>query len=151
MVDSQKFRHFFEYEEKHVAMNYQNQIKECTNESFSSADGQLDINSKITLTRGDVTIDLDQETEFTFGPWLVQRVSASLHLIKTDQSLSLVITPIDDRIDIEVSGNLEHSEGMLEEFSKLNVELIEKQSKKQLDRTTLMINGETVTPLTLYP
>ena len=69
-------------------------------------------------------------------------MSASLHLIKTDQSLSLVITPIDDRIDVEVSGNLEHSQGMLEEFSKLNVELIEKQSKKQLDRTTLMINGK---------
>ena len=61
-----------------------------------------------------------------------------------DQTLSLIITPIDDRIDIEVSGTLEHTDGMLEEFTSLNVELIEKQSKskKQMERTTLLINGK---------
>ena len=58
-------------------------------------------------------------------------------------TLSVLITPIDDRIDLEVSGQLEHTDGMLEEFANIKVELIEKQSKsKQMERTTLLINGK---------
>ena len=85
-------------------------------------------------------MDLDQD--FHFGPWVARRTGKSLHLMK-DQTLSLIITPIDDRIDIEVSGTLEHTDGMLEEFTGLNIELIEKhRSNKQMERTTLLINGK---------
>ena len=86
---------------------------------------------------------MDHDQDFHFGPWVARRTGKSLHLMK-DQTLSLIITPIDDRIDIEVSGTLEHTDGMLEEFTSLNVELIEKQSKskKQMERTTLLINGK---------
>ena len=96
------------------------------------------------LTRGDVTIDLvELSSEFHFGPWLARRTGASLHLALVEDTLSVLITPIDDRVDLEISGELEHTDGMLEEFGKIEVELIEKQSKsKQLERTTLLINGK---------
>ena len=95
------------------------------------------------MTRGDVSIDLDLESEFHFGPWVACRAGASLHLALRDDTLSVLITPIDDRIDLEVSGQLEHTDGMLEEFAKIDVQLIEKQSKsKQMERTTLLINGK---------
>jgi hypothetical protein len=112
--------------------------------TITSADGQITIDGEITLTRGETSIDLDHDQDFHFGPWVARRTGKSLHLMK-DQTLSLIITPIDDRIDIEVSGTLEHTDGMLEEFTGLNIELIEKhRSNKQLERTTLLINDNFV-------
>jgi len=112
--------------------------------TITSADGQITIDGEITLTRGEISIDLDLDQDFHFGPWVARRTGKSLHLMK-DQTLSLIITPIDDRIDIEVSGTLEHTDGMLEEFTGLNIELIEKhRSNKQMERTTLLINDNFV-------
>ena len=105
---------------------------------------------KVTLTKDEDSINLEKEDEFNLGPWVAQRSGASLHIINHDQSLSLIVTPIDDRIDIEISGALEHTQGLLEEFAQLDVQLIEKQGKKQVTQTTLLINGKsTFTPRTV--
>ena len=96
--------------------------------------------------------------KFKFGPWLVEKTTQSYmmsHIVEDMQIKIVGVAANGDSnggkyLDLEMSGTADWSDGLLEEFSKIDVSLIEKQTKI-VPSTTLLVNGILLPRLILTP
>ena len=88
-------------------------------------------------------LSTDEQTQFKFGAWLVKKSASGFVLTHIYDDMELTLATVDEHIDIEISGSSgAWVDGLLSEFTGLEVTLLEKQQKqKVLKTTTLMING----------
>lgn len=118
-------------------------IKSASGEMMFSIDG-------LAVQEGNTVKKSGLPDKFKFGPWLVEKTTQSYMMSHIVEDMQIKIVGVangdsngEKYLDLEMSGTADWSDGLLEEFSKIDVSLIEKQTKI-VPSTTLLVNEKYV-------
>jgi hypothetical protein len=85
------------------------------------------------------------QSKFKFGPWLIEIIKDNESYLMTHilDDMQIKISADGGYMNLELSGTADWSDGLFEEFTSLDVALIEKQTKI-VSSTTLLVNDQYV-------